>query len=76
MQQCNLCLYRQGRLKCPKRKKYYCLKGHFSQLIFCLVECPLIAANVLQLQKVGDFGAKSLSASSELDTKHKASFNH
>jgi len=40
------------------------------------VECPLIAANVLQLQKVGDFGAKSLSASSELDTKHKASFNH
>jgi hypothetical protein len=45
------------------------------EIIF-LSEKRGITGNDLQLQKVGDFGAKSLSASSELDTKHKASCNH
>ena len=41
------------------------------------MECLFkIAHNVLQLQEVGDFEVQKLSATNELDTRHKASFNH
>jgi len=36
----------------------------------------MVAGNVSQLQEVGDFEALNWSATTKLDTKHKASFNH